>query len=640
MSAAESTVEVELPDGSHRAVSKGTTVGAALRGWRPNDADKFLAAEWDGAPVDLERPIVAPGRLAPLRFEDPAGRDILQHSAAHVVAKAVMEVIPEAKPTAGPPTEEGFYYDFDVRPITEEDTKRIVETVARLVAADEPFHREEVDLATAERLFASNPHKLGYLHEVPPGEPISVYRTGAWTDLCRGPHVPSTRWLKGLHLLGVSSVSADGTATGPQRQRVRGVGFPSKPQLEQFLALRREAAARDHRVVGQRLELFTFVDEAPGFPIWLPNGMIVVRELEAFVREHLNAAGYSEIRTPLLFARSVYETSGHWEHYRENMFLTEIEDRTFGWKPMNCPGSMLIFRSRARSYRELPLRLAEFAPLHRYEPSGTLHGMTRVREFVQDDAHIFVSEEQIEEEIRTLLAWIEQAFTTFRLSWSYELSTRPASFLGEASQWDRAEATLEKVLQESKIAYKVSKGEGAFYGPKIDIHVRDSLNRPWQTGTIQLDYQLPQRFGLEYQGSDGALHTPVVVHRTILGTWERFVGVLLEHCAGRLPPWLCPVQARVLPVSDRHDAPAAALVARLRSAGLRAEATGSGDTLSKRVRDAELDRIPWVLVVGDAEAAAGSVAIRTRGRKGQESLPEPEALARLTARVRERSFDP
>jgi threonyl-tRNA synthetase len=383
-----------------------------------------------------------------------------------------------------------------------------------------------------------------------------------------------------------------------------------------------------------------FLDEAPGFPFWLPKGMIVVRELERFVTEHLAEAGYSEIRSPLLFTQGLYETSGHWDHYRENMFLSVAEGRTFGWKPMNCPGSMLIFRSRSRSYRELPLRLAEFAPLHRFEASGTLHGMTRVREFVQDDAHLFVTEEQVEHEIEVLLKWIERAFTTFRLEWSYELSTRPNAFLGDPAQWDRAEATLEKVLKGSGVKYKVSPGEGAFYGPKIDIHIRDSLGRPWQTGTIQLDYQLPLRFGLEYQGADGALHTPVVIHRTILGSWERFFGVVLEHCAGRLPPWLCPVQARVLPVTERHQVAAEELVQELQHAGLRAESTGSQETLSKRVREAEIERIPYVLVVGDAEAAGGTLAVRTRGQKGQRTQPKAEFITQTVEKVRSRAYDP
>src|SRR5208282_35205 len=443
----------------------------------------------------------------------------------------------------GPPTDDGFYYDFDVRPLTPSDLDSVRAAMDRSVRAKEPYVRRELTRAEAEKLFAENSHKLRYISEVPAGETVSVYDTGAFTDLCRGPHVPTTESL----------------------QRIRGVGFPTRGQLDTYLKMRAEAEARDHRTVGAKLELFTFVDEAPGFPIWLPNGMIVVHELERFVREHLDAAGYVEVRTPLLFAQSVYETSGHWEHYRKDMFLTEAEGRTFGWKPMNCPGSMLIFRSRARSYRELPMRLAEFAPLHRFEPSGTLHGLTRVREFVQDDAHIFVTEEQVEDEIRTLLAWIERAFATFRLEWSCELSTRPAQFLGEAAVWDRAEATLERVLKSSGVKYRVSPGEGGFYAPKIDIHIRDSLGRPWQTGTIQLDYQMPLRFGLQYQGPDGQLHPPIVVHRTILGSWERFFGVLLEHVGGRLPPWLAPLQVRVLPVTDRHTPAALGLVEELRA---------------------------------------------------------------------------
>ncbi|MCI4349581.1 MAG: threonine--tRNA ligase, partial [Thermoplasmata archaeon] len=560
--------------------------------------------------------------------------------AAHLVAKAVVETIPAALPTAGPPTPDGFYYDFDVRPLTTEDIPKIEEAMARSIRAKEPFERIEVDQSEARRMVAANPHKLAFLAEVPEGTPVSFYRTGAFMDLCRGPHVPDTGWLEGLRILGFSAVSFGEGPSAASRQRIRGVGFPTKAELDEFLRLRAEAEARDHRTLGQRLGLFLFVDEAPGFPFWLPNGMIVVRELERFVTEHFAQDGYHEVRTPLMFDQSIFETSGHWEHFQQNLFLSQVDERTYVLKPMNCPGSMLIFRSTARSYRELPLRLAEFAPLHRREPSGTLHGLTRVREMVQDDAHIFVSEDQIEAELRSLLAWIQRAFTVFRLSWTYELSTRPASFLGDAEQWDRAEATLEKVLKESGIAYKVSPGEGAFYGPKIDIHIRDSLGRPWQTGTIQLDYQIPRRFGLEYQGADGHLHTPIVIHRTILGTWERFLGVLLEHCAGKLPPWLAPVQVRVLPVTDRNAGAAGAFVEELRGAGVRAESSGSADTLSKRVRESEMDRIPYIAVLGDTEAQAGTVALRKRGVKGQTSMARAAARDEIVTKVRTRSFDP
>lgn len=631
-------IDVTFADGSHRRLPRGTRPWELLK--HAEGAPAPLAARWNGEPIDLDRPLESDGRLEPITFSDRDGRDILQHSSAHLVAKAVTEVVPGALPTHGPPTEEGFFYDFDTRPLTDADRTAIEAAMRASIKARERFVRSEVSRVEAERIFAANPHKLAYIRQTPEGEAISLYRTGDFIDLCRGPHVPDTHWLRGVHVLGISAVTADGTATGAPRQRVRGVGFPTKDALDAYLALRKEAEARDHRAAGTRLELFHFVDEAPGFPFWLPKGMIVVRELEKFVREHLEAAGYSEIRTPLLFAQSVYETSGHWDHYRENMFQTEIDGRVFGWKPMNCPGAMMVFRSRARSYRELPLRLAEFAPLHRFEASGTLHGLTRVREFVQDDAHIFVTEEQIEAEIRMLLAWVQKAYSTFRLNWTYELSTRPATFLGEAAQWDRAEATLERVLKATGIEYRVSPGEGAFYGPKIDIHIRDSLGRPWQGPTIQLDYQQPLRFQLEYQGPDGALHSPVVIHRTILGSWERFFGVFLEHCAGRLPPWLAPVQVRVLPLTDAHQEAASALVERLRIAGLRAEAAGSQETLGKRIRDAEIERIPYVLVLGDAELAHGTVAVRLRGAKGQSVVPEAEFRQRALDKVRERAFDP
>ncbi len=462
MAAAE--IEVTFADGTRRRVPRGARAYELLK--HPEGTPAPLAARWNGEPVDLDRPLDADGRLEPITFADRDGRDILQHSSAHLVAKAVTEVIPGALPTHGPPTEEGFFYDFDTRPITDADRVAIEEAMRGSIKARERFARSEVSREEAERIFASNPHKLAYLRQTPPGEPISLYRTGPFVDLCRGPHVPDTHWLRGVHLLGISAVTADGTASGAPRQRVRGVGFPTRDALDAYLALRKEAEARDHRAAGTRLELFHFVDEAPGFPFWLPRGMIVVRELEKFVREHLEEAGYSEIRTPLLFAQSVYETSGHWEHYRANMFQTEIDGRVFGWKPMNCPGAMMVFRARARSYRELPLRLAEFAPLHRFEASGTLHGLTRVREFVQDDAHIFVTEEQIEEEIRMLLEWVQKAYTTFRLSWTYELSTRPATFLGDPAQWDRAEATLERVLKATGIQVQGLAGGGGVLRPE------------------------------------------------------------------------------------------------------------------------------------------------------------------------------
>jgi threonyl-tRNA synthetase len=636
----EGDVTLTLPDGSRRTVPRGTTAGAVLASWAPDRSSKFLAALLDGRPVDLATPLTRDASLAPLSFADRAGRDILQHSAAHLVAKGLTEAIPEAKPTHGPPTDEGFFYDFEVRPLTPADIDRTREGMARSIAARDRFVRREVTREEAERLFASNPHKLRYIAETPAGEPVSVYETGAFVDLCRGPHVPDAHWLEGVHILGFSGLERDAAASGAPLQRVRGVGFPTRAELESYLKMRTEAEARDHRLIGAHQELFLFLDEIPGFPFWLPKGMVMVRELERYTNEHLRAAGYQEVRTPMIFPQSVYETSGHWDHYRENMFLTNVEERTYGWKPMNCPGSMLIFGSRARSYRELPLRLAEFAPLHRLEASGTLHGLTRVRELVQDDAHLFVTEEQAEGEIRGLLEWIREANTTFRLAWSYELSTRPAVFMGESATWDRAEGILEKSLKESGVEYRVSPGEGGFYAPKIDVHIRDSLGRPWQTGTIQLDYQMPRRFGLQYQGPDGQLHTPVVIHRTILGTWERFLGVFIEHCGGRFPPWLAPVQVRILPVTDRHAAPASGLADELRAQGLRAEVATPEESISKRVRTAEVVRIPYVLVLGDKELADASVTVRTRGSKETRTLGRAEFAAYALERVRRREFDP
>lgn len=632
-------LRVTLPDGASQAVATGSPVGKILQAWSPAKAASFLAALWNGRPVDLAFRVSEAGAVAPLTFEDKKGWEVLQHSAAHLVAKALVETIPEALPTVGPPTEEGFYYDFDVRPLTPPDLEAINKAMARTVQAHEPFARRELARSEAEKLFAHNPYKLRYIAEVPPGEPVSVYDTGAFTDLCRGPHVPDTHWLEGVHLLGFSAIQP-GTPGGRPLQRVRGIGFPTRAELDQYLKVRAEAAARDHRAIGQRQELFMLTEVAPGFPFWLPNGMVIVRELEKYVTEHLRKAGYSEIRTPLLVSKTVFETSGHWAHFRENMFVTEVDEQEFGWKPMNCPGAMLIFGSRPRSYRELPMRLAEFAPLHRLEASGTLQGLLRVREFVQDDAHIFVTEEQIEPEIRVLLDWIREACATFRLSYSFELSTRPASFLGDSSDWDRAEGTLKRLLEASGAEFRASAGEGAFYAPKIDIHLKDSLGRPWQTGTIQLDYQMPRRFQLEYQGPDGEMHTPAVVHRTILGTWERFLGVLIEHVAGKWPPWLAPVQARILPVTDRNLDAARLVADELRVAGVRSGLGASDETLPKRIREAELERVPYILVVGDKELADGSVAVRIRGTRQARSMSRAEFLAYVQEKIRRRDFDP
>ncbi len=632
-------MSVTFPDGRRLDPEKGESAGDLLRRWAPERVASFLAALWNGIPVDLARPITDDGSLAPLTFEDRAGWEILQHSSAHLVAKALVEAIPEAQPTHGPPTDDGFYYDFDVRPLTPPDLEAIRAAIERTARASERFVRREVDRSSAEGMFRSNPYKLRYIAETPPAETISVYDTGAFTDLCRGPHVPDTHWLQGIHVLGFSSVEPS-TPGGRPLQRIRGVGFPTRAELDRYLALREEAAARDHRGIGQRQELFLFSEQSPGFPFWLPNGMVIVRELERYVGEHLRRGGYSEIRTPLLYHRSVFETSGHWEHYRENMFLSEVEDQQFALKPMNCPGAMLIFGSRPRSYRELPMRLAEFAPLHRFEPSGTLHGLMRVREFVQDDAHLFVTDEQIEPEIRLLLDWIREACATFRLSYSFELSTRPASSLGDAADWEKAETILKHLLEGSGVTYRASAGEGAFYAPKIDIHIRDSLGRPWQTGTIQLDFQMPRRFRLEYQGPDGTMHTPAVIHRTILGTWERFLGVLTEHVGGRWPPWLAPVQVKVLPVTDRQVEPSGQVVQELAAAGVRARLGESDATLPKRIREAEIERVPYVVVIGDREVADGSVSVRIRGTRQATTMSRAEFLGRVVDRVRRREFDP
>jgi threonyl-tRNA synthetase len=566
----------------------------------------------------------------------------LRHSAAHLMAQAVTQLFPEVKLAIGPPIEDGFYYDFHRdAPFTEEDLTRIEERMRELAKADYPIVREERARAEAIRFYQERgePFKVEILEGLPPDvSRVSFYRQGEFVDLCRGPHVPSTGYIQAFRLLSTSGAYWRGDERRPMLRRIYGTAWFTQEELDRHLWRLEEAKRRDHRKLGRELDLFVFHDVSPGAPLWLPKGMVVFRELERFARELQDARGYQEVSTPILVNKRLWEQSGHWEHYAENMFRVEAEEQVFGLKPMNCPESTLIYRHTLRSYRDLPLRFSEMGRLHRNERSGTLTGLFRVRQFTQDDAHIYCRPDQLQAEITGVLELVQVFYRTFGLEPGFKLATRPAHYLGTAEQWDLAERALEEALRAHDLPFELKPGDGAFYAPKIDIHVEDVLGRDWQMATIQADLtMLPERFQLEYIDSDGRPKRPIAIHRAILGSFERFVGILTEHFAGAFPSWLAPVQARVLPVSARHAEYAAAVHRRLAEAGLRAELDDRSEKLGYRVREAQVQKVPYVLVVGEREAREGTASVRKRGGEDAGAMPLERFLAEVTAEIRTRA---
>ncbi|WP_051914500.1 threonine--tRNA ligase [Thermorudis peleae] len=566
----------------------------------------------------------------------------MRHSCAHVMAQAVLERFPGAKLGIGPAIADGFYYDFDLpRPLTPDDLEAIEQRMREIQEAAYPFIRQVVSREEARKLFHDQPYKLELIDEFPPDEVITTYTHDGFTDLCRGPHVENTSQIGVFKLLRVAGAYWRGDERRPQLQRIYGTSWPTQAELEDYLHRLAEAERRDHRRLGRELELFHFDPTAPGMPYWLPKGLKVLNTLLAFWREEHERRGYLEIAAPLINEKSLWETSGHWEHYRENMFIIPIEDHlTYGVKPMNCPNAMIVFNLKKRSYRDLPLRLADCDILHRFERSGTLHGLLRVRKFQQDDAHIFVSEDQIEEEFDRILDIARLFYGIFDLSYTLRLGTRPDDFMGDLETWDKAEAALKRILDKhaGPGKYLIGEGEGAFYGPKIDILMEDALGRQWQTGTIQLDFQLPRRFHCTYTDRDGTEKTPVVIHRVIYGSLERFIGILIEHFAGAFPVWLAPVQAIIIPIADRHYTYAQQVLEQLREAKIRAELDTSDERMQAKIRNAQLQKIPYMLIVGDKEAASNSVAVRLRSNENLGAMPIEQFLALVQAVIASKSL--
>ncbi|HZQ82479.1 MAG TPA: threonine--tRNA ligase [Gaiellaceae bacterium] len=622
-------MKVVLPDNSELELPAGATGLDAARAIGPKLADQAVLAKVNGEPRDLRLPLADGDHvhfLTTRDSEDPDALYVLRHSSAHLLAEAVRRLYPGVKVAIGPPIENGFYYDFEFpEPITEADLGRIEEEVRAEIKDGREWTRQVVTSDEARERFTAErePYKVE-LVDTAQGE-ISLYTQGDFTDLCRGPHLQNAKPIKAFKLTGLAGAYWRGDEHNTQLTRIYGTAFYSQADLDAYLERLEQARARDHRRLGVQLDLFHLEEISPGSPFWHPKGMVIWNELEDMRRRENKRRGYVEVKTPLIFDKVLWERSGHWEKFRENMFLIPEDDHTWGIKPMNCPGHMVLYAHGLHSYRELPLRYAEAAPLHRNELAGTLHGLTRVRHVTQDDAHIFCTREQIEDEVFGCLDYAKWVYDLFDLESHFELSLRPDNKLGTDEEWDFTEAALRAALDRRGLEYFESPGEGAFYGPKIDLHMRDSLGRQWQMGTVQLDAQMPARFGLTYVGADNVEHTPYVVHRALMGSFERFVGILTEHYAGAFPFWLAPVQIRVLPVGEGHREAAAELAGKL--APHRVEVDGSDDTVGKRIRNAEVEKIPYVLVYGDKESDE-ALAIREHGG-AQETLSLADFQAKL-----------
>ena len=610
-------MRIQLPDGSPLELPDGASGLDAARSIGPRLAEQAVGVRVDGELRDLRLPLSGGQRIEILtskNADDPDALTVLRHSAAHLLAEAVRRLYPGVKLAIGPAIANGFYYDFDFpQPIAEDDLARIEQEIGRELSEGREWQREEIDREQARARFLAEdePYKVELVDEAE--GTISLYTQGGFSDLCRGPHLINSRPIKALKLTGLAGAYWRGEATNKQLTRIYGTAFFSKKDLEAHLERLEEAKRRDHRRLGVQLDLFHFDEHSPGSPFWHPKGMTIFNQLEALRLRENARRGYSEVKTPLIYDKALWVTSGHWEKFRENMFLIPIgEEHVYGIKPMNCPGHMLLFGSKLHSYRDLPLRYAEGAPLHRNELAGVLHGLTRVRYVTQDDAHIFCSKEQIAAELDGCFEYLRYLYGLFGIEPRAELSTRPENKLGSDEEWDVTEGELRLALDRHAISYSLGAGEGSFYGPKIDLHITDALGRSWQMGTIQLDAQMPARFGLTYVGADNSEHPVFVIHRALLGSFERFIGILLEHTGGDLPLWLAPVQVRVLPVGEGHVEAARAIVEGLRGAGFRVELDDRGETVGKRIRDAELEKVPRLVVYGDKESA-DDLAVRERG---------------------------
>ena len=620
-------MKITLKDGSSKEYAQSMSVIDIAKDISEGLARVATAGEVDGEVADLRTVIDKDCELNILTFNDEKGKGAFRHTTSHIMAQAIKRLYPDTKLAIGPSIEDGFYYDIDREtPLVAEDLEKIEAEMKKIVKEDLPIKQYTMPRAEAIAYFKEKdePYKVELIEDLPEDSVISFYSQGEFTDLCAGPHLMSTKPVKAFKLTSLAGAYWRGSEKNKMLQRVYGTSYPKKAELEEYLHMMEEAKKRDHRKLGKELGLFMMREEGPGFPFFLPKGMELKNQLLDYWREIHKKAGYVEISTPIMLSRHLWETSGHWDHYKDNMYTTVIDDEDFAIKPMNCPGGILVYESEPRSYRDLPLRMGELGLVHRHEKSGQLHGLMRVRCFTQDDAHIFMTPEQVRDEIKGVVKLINEVYSLFGFKYHVELSTRPEDSMGSDEDWDMATEALRGALDDLGLPYVVNEGDGAFYGPKIDFHLEDSIGRTWQCGTIQLDFQLPLRFNLEYTGADGEKHRPIMIHRVIFGSIERFIGILIEHFAGAFPTWLAPVQVKVLPISDKYMDYAQKVLDELNNSGVRAEIDTRAEKIGYKIREAQMKKIPYMLVVGAKEEEDGLVSVRSRfeGDEGQKSLTD------------------
>jgi len=604
-------IKIKFPDGSKKEYEKGISVIDVAKDIGDRLANDAVATKLNNELVDLNTKVNKDSELKIITFKDDEGKEVFRHSSAHLMAQAIKNLFPNVKFAIGPAVDEGFYYDIDYeKSFTPEDFAKIEKEMEKIVKKNLSIERTELSKKEALKLFKDNPYKTELINELK-DEKISIYKQGDFIDFCRGPHVSSTGKIKAFKLTKIAGAYWKANAKNKQLQRLYGISFPDKKQLKEYLTLLEEAEKRDHRKLGKELDLFSMHDEGPGFPFFHPKGTVIVNILKDFWRKEHVKAGYTETITPMILNRKLWEQSGHWDHYKENMYFTKIDDQDYAIKPMNCPGGMLIYKTKLRSYRELPMRMGEMGTVHRHELSGVLAGLFRVRCFTQDDAHIFMTEEQIKNEIIGVLNLTDKFYKTFGFSYKVELSTKPDNAMGSDEAWEKATSGLKDALDTKKIEYKINEGDGAFYGPKIDFHLKDCIGRTWQCGTIQLDFAMPEKFDLTYEGKDGKKHRPIMIHRVIYGSIERFLGILIENYAGRFPLWLSPTQAIILNINDSHVPYGEKVKQELKKSNIRVETDFRAETMPKKVREAQLKKIPLILTVGDKEIKNKTVAVRT-----------------------------
>ena len=633
-------VKIILPDGSAKEYAAGTTLGEAVKQLSNSLAKKVLAANVNGELTDLREELVDGSEVAFLTFEEDGGKHTLRHTASHILAQAVKRLWPEAKLAIGPAIDKGFYYDIDMEhTLTPEDLGKIEKEMSRIVKENLPITKSVMPRQEAIEFFKAKneDYKVELIQDLPEDAVISCYSQGDFIDLCAGPHVASTGKVKAFKLQSIAGAYWRGDEKNKMLQRIYGTAFEKKEELDAYLHLLEEAAKRDHRKLGKELGLFVIKEEGPGFPFFLPKGMALRNELENFWREVHHEFDYEEIRTPIILNKQLWETSGHWFHYRENMYTTIIDDEEYAIKPMNCPGGILVYQNEMHSYRDFPLRYAELGLVHRHELSGALHGLFRVRAFTQDDAHVFMLPEQMQSELMKVIELFDRIYSQFGLKYHVELSTKPDNAMGDDAIWEAATEALRNAIEAKGIPYVINPGDGAFYGPKLDYHIEDSLGRTWQCGTIQLDMNLPERFQIEYVGEDGQKHRPIMIHRACFGSMERFIGILTEHYAGAFPTWMAPVQVKILPISEKHVEYAKELAKQMHHDYVRVEVDDRSEKIGYKIRQAQMAIVPYMLVVGDKEVEEGTVNVRKHGGDELGSVPFEEFFNSIKIEIKERN---